>query len=128
MAMEAIGDELDDIVEEVRYKLRQPLDENLDKVVYIEPGVSELVIESIEGGQRSYLPFRVSLYGYINESDSRIGADFIEEVITELTSENAADNFREAFASGDGFSIDSFENVTPNFGDNFFMFTMTISI
>jgi hypothetical protein len=127
--MTAIGTAVAPKVEVVRYFLRLPDEESEDKVVYIEPDVPAVLInENLDGYQRSVMPFRVKLYGYINEPDTRVLIDFVHEILDALNTPTARESFRVAFApsSYDGFTIEQVTLGGMGFGEEYGQFEMTI--
>ena len=123
----AIGTALTPIVETVRYTLRLPDDEPDDKVVYLE-FEAPLVLEneSIESSQRSWLPFRAVIYGYVNEGDTRTLADFIYEISKTLFTNANIITYRDAFAANDGFSIERLTVSEVGFGNDFGQFKIVL--
>jgi len=127
--MTKIGTELTPIVEVVRYFLRLPDEETEDLAAYIEfDAASTITNESIEGSQRSWMPFRVLVYLYINEKDTRVLADLIERVTMRLMTESAIENYRNAFGQDVGFSIEQISLSEVGFGDEFGQAKLTIEV
>ena len=125
--MTKIGDAISSKVEVVRYFLRLVDEETEDKVVYIEPGVPITIInESIESNQRSVMSFPVIVWGYINESDTRILDDFMDEVTKALFTTTQIANYRDAFATGDGFSIERATFTEIGLGEEYCQFKLVL--
>lgn len=123
----AIGTALTPIVEVVRYTLRLPDEETEDKAVYVE-FEAPLVLsnESIESNQRSWMPFKVAVYGLINDPDTRVLSDFIYEVATTLFTPTNIVNYRNAFSTDNGFSIERLTVAEIGFGTDFGQFKIVL--
>lgn len=118
--MTKIGTELTPIVEAVRYFLRLPDEETNDLVAYIEfsPPMT-IVNESIQSSQRSWMVLPIVVYLYINESDTRILGDLIEHATKTIMAPTAITNYRNAFATDIGFSIEKITVAEVGFGDEY---------
>jgi hypothetical protein len=115
--MTLIGTTLTPIMQTVRYFLRLPEDETSDVVAYIEfESPINLVNESIESSQRSWMGFKVVVYLYITEGDTRTMADLIHRVATTLFAPAAIVSYRNAFSTDNGFSIENLTVTEVGFG------------
>lgn len=124
-----IGTEIAPIFETVRYELRLPDDEPDDLVAYVEFEAPLVIVnESIQGSQRSWMPFKVLIYIYINESDSRILADLIEHVTETVMTDSAQTNYRNAFGTAIGFSVEQINIAEIGFGEEFCQAKLALEI
>lgn len=129
-----LGSQIEDqtTVEEVKYYEVPPeVEERLDKVVYIELQFSDLLIESILSTQRSLVPIRVNVSGFIRDTDPLVGVDFLEELLNALLSETSIAQHYNAFATNSGFSIENVEGITWDHGQDLgtqVRFTLVISL
>ena len=127
--MTKIGTELTPIVETVRYFLRLPEEETDDLVAYIEfsPPMT-IVNESLQSSQRSWITLPIVVYLYVNESDTRILADLIEHATETLMAASAITNYRNAFSTDVGFSIEKITVAEVGFGDEYGQVKLIIEV
>lgn len=127
VTLETIGAALAPLCETVRYFLRLPEEENKDKVLYVEfESPLTLENESLESSQRSWLSFKVVVYGYITEPDSRVLANFIHEVADRLYTPSIIQNCYSAFGPNNGFSIERLTVAEIGFGEEYGQFKIVL--
>ncbi len=104
--------------ESVKYALLAPeVQENGNKVAYLEFDPTDLIIESLMGSQRSFTPLRITLAMFIRSADPLVGVDLIEETLTALLSTTAINSYYNAFGTNDGFSVESVNGIEWAYGD-----------
>lgn len=104
-------------VEAVKYfEIPPEVEETYNKVVYIELQFSDLLIESIMSTQRSLSPIRITISGFIRDTDPLTGLDFLEELMNAVLSSTSVSADYNAFGTNLGFSIENIEGIAWDHG------------
>lgn len=111
--LDAIARSLDDHCQRIDFQFKVPDEEQMDKVVYLELVPCDLVVESLQGTQRSLLPFHVDLIGFIRHKDPEVGLNFAWEIAQALLTPEAVERFNNAFTDDPdvGFAIEAIRGI-----------------